>query len=201
MCKPAGLPQTLSVNVCFITSIWARGRGPWYLLAGLWQDSVSQRKWQWADSLKKKKIYLAALGLSCGMWDLVPWWGIEPRPPALEAQSLSHWTTREVPKLILEGLDVSDQMKKSGKGLFWTWTWHESCVQRNKTPRYLRCTVLIGGCVCFLQLPLTNDHKPVSFQPQKYILSQFLQLQIWNQGVGRTSLWRPWWEIRYMLLS
>ena len=33
----------------------------------------------------------------CSMWDLVPWSRIEPRPPALEAQSLSHWTTGEVP--------------------------------------------------------------------------------------------------------
>ena len=32
------------------------------------------------------------------MWDLVPWPGIEPRPPALEARSLiGHWTTREIP--------------------------------------------------------------------------------------------------------
>ena len=31
------------------------------------------------------------------MWDLVPWPGIEPGSPALGAQSLSHWTTREVP--------------------------------------------------------------------------------------------------------
>ena len=31
------------------------------------------------------------------MWDLVPWPGIEPRPPALGAWSLSHCTTREVP--------------------------------------------------------------------------------------------------------
>ena len=41
--------------------------------------------------------YLAALGLSCGMWDQVPWPGIKPRAPALGAWSLSHWTTREVP--------------------------------------------------------------------------------------------------------
>ena len=33
------------------------------------------------------------------MWALVPWLGIEPRPPALGAQSLSHWTTREIPSL------------------------------------------------------------------------------------------------------
>ena len=49
------------------------------------------------------KKCLAALGLSCGtqdlscdMWDLVPWPGMKPRPPALGAWSLSHWTTREV---------------------------------------------------------------------------------------------------------
>ena len=49
-------------------------------------------------------IYLTALGLSCGifrcdMWDVVPWSGIEPGLPALGAQSLSHWTPREVPSL------------------------------------------------------------------------------------------------------
>ena len=33
---------------------------------------------------------------SCSMWDLVSWPEIEPRPPALGALSLSHWTTGEV---------------------------------------------------------------------------------------------------------
>ena len=41
-------------------------------------------------------------GLSCGMWDLVPWPGIEPGSPVLETWSLSHWTTREVPKLLFK---------------------------------------------------------------------------------------------------
>ena len=41
-------------------------------------------------------IYSAVLGLRCGMWDLVPPSEIEPRPPVLGGQSLSHWTTREV---------------------------------------------------------------------------------------------------------
>ena len=52
-------------------------------------------------SLKKKKnfyfLYLTAPGLSCSMWDPVPWPRIEHEPPALRAWSLSHWTTREVP--------------------------------------------------------------------------------------------------------
>ena len=39
--------------------------------------------------------------LSWGMWDLVPWLGIEPMPPAPEAQSLSHWTTKDVPIFLL----------------------------------------------------------------------------------------------------
>ena len=52
--------------------------------------------------LKKKFIflYLAALGLPCSMWDLVPQSGIKPRPPVLEARSLSSWITREIPILI-----------------------------------------------------------------------------------------------------
>ena len=31
------------------------------------------------------------------MWDLVPWPGINPVPPVVEAWNLSHWTAREVP--------------------------------------------------------------------------------------------------------
>ena len=40
--------------------------------------------------------------LSWGMWDLVPWPGIEPRPPALGVWSLNHWTPREAPTPLLE---------------------------------------------------------------------------------------------------
>ena len=38
--------------------------------------------------------------MACGI--LVLWAGLEPRPPALEVQSPNHWTTREVPHLILK---------------------------------------------------------------------------------------------------
>ena len=43
-------------------------------------------------------IFLAAPGLSCSMWDAVLPPGLEPQAPALRAQSLSHWATREVPE-------------------------------------------------------------------------------------------------------
>ena len=46
-------------------------------------------------------MYLAVPGLSCSMWNLVPWPAIKPRPSALGARSLSHWTSREVPVLFL----------------------------------------------------------------------------------------------------
>ena len=47
-------------------------------------------------SLKNISIYLF-IWICCGMQDLVPWSEIGPRFPALRDQSLSHWTTREVP--------------------------------------------------------------------------------------------------------
>ena len=44
------------------------------------------------------QVLVVARGIfSGGMWNLVPWPGIEPRPPALGAWSLSLCTTREVP--------------------------------------------------------------------------------------------------------
>ena len=39
--------------------------------------------------------------LSRSIWDLVPWPGIEPGPPALGTWSLNHWATREIPKLAI----------------------------------------------------------------------------------------------------
>ena len=40
------------------------------------------------------------------VWDLVPGPGIEPRPPALGAQSLNHCATREVPGFLFEEIKV-----------------------------------------------------------------------------------------------
>ena len=35
--------------------------------------------------------------LGCNMWDLVPWPRIKPRPSAVGAQNLNHWTTGKSP--------------------------------------------------------------------------------------------------------
>ena len=42
-------------------------------------------------------FFLAILGLSCDLRDLVPWQWAKPRPPALGVWSLGHWTAREIP--------------------------------------------------------------------------------------------------------
>jgi len=50
---------------------------------------------------------------SCSLWDLVPWPGLESAPPALEARSLSHWTTREVLALFSSWFRKQQTMVKS----------------------------------------------------------------------------------------
>ena len=49
------------------------------------------------------------------MWDLVPRPGIEPRPPALGAQSLTHWTTIVAFRLTALSLKVSKHLASVSK--------------------------------------------------------------------------------------
>ena len=42
-------------------------------------------------------VFLVTL---CSLWNLVPPPGIEPRPSAVRAQSLIHWTSREIPRAL-----------------------------------------------------------------------------------------------------
>ena len=66
-------------------------------------DGTDESRWQ--ELLARDNIerlfffFLATLAFSCGMWHLVPWLGIEPRPPALGVRNLNHWSTGEVPTL------------------------------------------------------------------------------------------------------
>ena len=48
------------------------------------------------------------------MWDLVPWPAIEPGLPALGVQSLSHWTTSEVPWCPSKKRDIWTQIQRGG---------------------------------------------------------------------------------------
>ena len=46
-------------------------------------------------------LYLGRWTLSCGMWALIPWWRTKCWARPLEPQSLSHWSSEEVPELVL----------------------------------------------------------------------------------------------------
>ena len=62
-----------------------------------------------AGSSSRHVGFLAAackLLVAARMRDLVPRPGIELGPPALGAQSLTHWTTREVPDTLLRALQM-----------------------------------------------------------------------------------------------
>ena len=47
--------------------------------------------------LKLKFSFSWPCYVACGI--LVPRPGVEPTPPALEAQSFNHWTAKEIPKI------------------------------------------------------------------------------------------------------
>ena len=72
------------------------------------------------DVGEESRILAAAYRIfSWGTWDLAPHPGVKPRPPALGAQSLSHWTTRKVPHAILKptaskGQDHGDWLRPPG---------------------------------------------------------------------------------------
>lgn len=92
---------------------WARGnafldlfleRKYWIIF---WQPKSGFLKYIFIYLIWPNPVLLAAHGildrhcslrtLSCGTCDLVPWPGIQPRPAALIAWSLSRWTRMEVP--------------------------------------------------------------------------------------------------------
>ena len=66
--------------------------------------------------------------LRCSMWDLVPWPGMEPGPPALRALSLCLWTTGEVLALgFLNGVIFSKEVLRiTSQGLYTIWFWVEN---------------------------------------------------------------------------
>ena len=88
---------------------WCRGLGFYFHWGWQWGPRVS-----WAHTSKNLFLKICILlccvlfvahgtfscsmqTLSCNMWDLVPWPGVEPTPPAVGVNSSSHRTTVEVP--------------------------------------------------------------------------------------------------------
>ena len=87
----------------WVTEHWAPPSILLYHILLLWEGQI--RYFSELASLEERTAYYVSTNkciaacedFCCSKWDLVPWPGIEPRPPALGVWSLSHWTTRKVP--------------------------------------------------------------------------------------------------------
>ena len=91
--KLLGLIVTLSLAFWKTAKLISKVAAPFYIPT----SSVWRYRFPHSFANTKLYVYLAALGLSYSRQVLVPWPVIKPSPPALGVQSLSHWTTREVP--------------------------------------------------------------------------------------------------------
>ena len=93
------------------------GRGAWQATV----HGVPKSRTQWSVWVRERArahththththihIYLVVPGLSCGMWDLVSQPGMEFRPSASGALSLSHWTTRKSLLLLFDVTDIGE---------------------------------------------------------------------------------------------
>ena len=66
------------------------------------------------------QVLVVACELSCSMWNLVPWPGIEPRPPALGAQSLG--PTGPPGKSLIYGFNKKNWMAQLHSAEWLSWT-------------------------------------------------------------------------------
>ena len=126
-------------------------------------------------------ISLAVPGLSCSMWDQVPWPGIEPWPPALGAQSLSRWTTREVQDLRLQSLNAEVRHKHG----------NSRCVSQVSRTHGLAVLSLRKRIICFhLEKPAERgsgeDWAVFHYEAVPRLSIQVVMLENWSM------LWGPW---------
>ena len=87
--------------------------------------------------------------LSCGLWDLVLWPGIEPRAPAFGVQSLSQWTTREVPRLGFISRSLRESLSDLGN--------HMICIS-------LSIGDIKAGCPCHTSLDCCGGYELMSLK-------------------------------------
>ena len=102
---------------------------------------------------KNYYFYLALPGLSRSMWYLVPQPGIKPGPPALGAQSLSHWLTGEVPSV-----DIYHLLHGNAKTCFFQ-TWLKRLSARTQTHTQWSTVSGLGFFVCCFSIVYSPQNK------------------------------------------
>ena len=130
---------------------------------------------------------MVACGIfSCGVWDLAPWPGMEPGSPVLRVPSLSHWTTRDAPVLILQMLSLPVPGRSMEWALF-------KCPRNQETPRGTLDPRLV---IPKLQppahpLPHPHTHLALGQLPALFCNSE-AQHTAWHDGSG-LSWWMDGW--------
>lgn len=129
--------------------------------------------------------------LSCSMWDLLPWLGIESRSPAFGAQSLSHCSNREGPwgKHLTCIISFNSP---SGRGYYYySFCWKK----KNEAPR--------GSIICLNSHPTKCEfkfklvwHFSPYYWPQ-YGTAFLLLVYFWRSSAFREEKW----EVVSLLLS
>ena len=92
----------------------------------LWHEWTSETLCRMTEARHKCPRVICSIVCSFALrsvWDLVPWPGIEPVPTELGAQSLNHWTTREIPIwfLLYETLRKGKSIQMSRLAVSWGW--------------------------------------------------------------------------------
>ena len=124
---------------------------------------LSCSMWDLWISLRHAKLF------SCGMWDIVPWPGIEHAPtltPTVGVQSLSHWTTRQVPRgwRLLNKPQLYQEFSHLSLGPQDTWLslWAAQSSPKNKSPKPFNITPVLPGSVISLGFRSTHSQTNAS---------------------------------------
>ena len=121
------------------------------------------------------------------MWDLVPQPGSEPMSPVLAAQSLNHWTTREVPnKGIFENT-------KGGPALYTCILYPRSVLQEsNHTPLLQK---LSSECAQYLKQSVKRSATFILWRHSSLHAWLPLTMSIFNSDEKKYCLWcKCWWN-------
>ena len=134
---------------------------------------------------------MAAPGFSCGMQDLVPWPGIKPGPPALGAQSLNFWTTREVPcPGILSGnipewlgeLNIFILFNQCG---WWEWPLQSAFMMGTPDSHFSVLLSQVNITLCAsLSASVPQDQSSQTFLMLNLEVKIRQLESLWNRGVG-----------------
>ena len=127
------------------------------------------------------------------MWDLVPWPGIEPRAPALGAQSPSHWTTKEVPEILFHwrrpSLVVQSLSHVQLFGTPWTAA-HQASLPFTISQSLLK--------LMSIESVMPSNHL-ILCHPLLLLPSSFSSIKVFSSESGLCIMWPKYWSFNFSI--